>query len=132
MLQNTDSSYGWVQAIKDKNIGRALGKIHQTPNESWTVALLSIQAALSRTVFAERFTKLIGIPPMKYVHYFRMNLAGDMLREKDDYLLGEVAEKTGYSSEVSFSRAFKKFWGKPPGLFRRTPERGKPFGIGNC
>jgi len=107
MLQNTDSSYGWVQAIKDKNIGRALGKIHQTPNESWTVALLSIQAALSRTVFAERFTKLIGIPPMKYVHYFRMNLAGDMLREKDDYLLGEVAEKTGYSSEVSFSRAFK-------------------------
>ena len=130
LLHNTDDSVGWIQALKDYNLGRALTKIHQTPSKVWTVALLAAEAALSRTVFSERFTKLVGIPPIQYLSHLRMNLAGDMLRKGSEYSIGEISEEIGYSSEISFSRAFKKFWGKPPGSFRRHPEVARPFGIG--
>jgi len=128
MLHGIDSSAAWVPALRDRNLGRALARVHQTPSETWTVASLAAEAALSRTVFADRFTEMVGIPPMQYLTHLRMNLAGDMLRG-GDHAIGEIAGEIGYSSEVSFSRAFRRFWGKPPGSFRRRPEDGLPFGI---
>ncbi len=128
MLHEVDSSAGWIPALRDQNLGRSIARIHQTPSEKWTVASLAAEAALSRTVFADRFTEMVGIPPMQYLTHLRMNLAGDMLRGGDS-AIGRIAGELGYSSEVSFSRAFKRFWGKPPGSFRRRPEDSRSFGI---
>ena len=124
-----NSSFGWIQALKDRNIGKALNKIHEKPSESWSVASLAKEAVLSRTVFAERFAKMLGVTPMQYLLSLRMNLAGDMLRKGGEHIIEEIAFETGYSSEVSFRRAFKRFWGKAPGAFRSSPEAYKSFGV---
>ncbi len=125
---NKMDGYGWVLALRDRNLGSAIASMHQAPSETWTVNRLAAEAAHSRTVFAERFTQMVGIPPMQYLGHLRMNLAADMLRT-GNHPLKEIASRLGYGSEVSFSRAFKRFWGKPPGLFRKRPEPNRPFGI---
>lgn len=111
---------GWLVAIQHPQIGRALGALHGDPHRPWTLAELALKAGMSRSVFTERFTTLCGVSPGQYVTHCRINLAGDILRETKTPL-AEVAERLGYSSEATFSRAFKRGWGVPPGRFRREP-----------
>jgi len=98
--------------------GRALALIHRQPERPWSVATLASEATLSRTLFSERFTSLVGLPPARYVARWRMHLAGIWLGD-ERLNVGEVATRLGYESEASFSRAFKKFTGVPPGSLRR-------------
>jgi len=111
---------GWLTALRDKQIGRAIAAIHRNPHTPWTVASLASRASMSRSVFTERFTALCGIPPVQYVMRWRMSLAGDWLQQTR-LSTGEVADKLGYSSDATFSRAFKRYWGIAPGKFRRQP-----------
>jgi AraC-like DNA-binding protein len=73
---------------------------------------------LSRSVFAARFTELVGVPPLHYLTRRRMQVAGRWLRE-NHLTLGEIARRLGYASEPSFSRAFKRHTGVAPGAARR-------------
>jgi AraC-like DNA-binding protein len=61
-------------------------------------------------VLAERFTQLVGTPPMQYVHCCRMQLAARLLADGNAKLRA-VADAIGYESEAAFSRAFKKATG---------------------
>jgi AraC-like DNA-binding protein len=109
---------GWLAAVRDPQIGRALALIHRQPEQPWSVASLASAATLSRTLFSERFTTLVGMSPARYVARWRMHLASIWL--SDERLnVSEVATRLGYESEASFSRAFKKFMGVPPGTVRR-------------
>ncbi|MCP4646270.1 MAG: AraC family transcriptional regulator [bacterium] len=128
MLNNRNETAGWISAVRDCTLGHAIAALHENPEKSWTVASLADKAAMSRTAFAEKFKELIGIPPMHYLNHLRMNLAADMLRTTDNSI-AQIAREIAYSSEISFSRAFKRFWGKPPGSFRNAPEPPKQFGI---
>jgi AraC-like DNA-binding protein len=109
---------GWLTALRDPRVGKALALIHRRPQEGWTVGSLAKAVRLSRSVFSERFTQLVGKPPMQYVTRWRMHLAARWLRE-DKLRLGEIAARLGYESEPSFSRAFKRHMGAPPGAVRR-------------
>ncbi len=109
---------GWLTALRDPQVGKALALIHRRPEEGWTVGSLAKAVHLSRSVFSERFTELVGKPPMQYLTRWRMHLAGRWLRE-DKLRLGEIAARLGYESEPSFSRAFKRHMGAPPGAVRR-------------
>lgn len=126
METESDAPIGWLAALSNKQIGQAIAAIHSNPNHPWTVALLAQRAGMSRSVFTERFTALCGIPPLQYVVRWRMNLAGDWLQQTR-LTTGEVADRLGYSSDATFSRAFKRFWGIAPGRFRRQPQPGRPF-----
>jgi AraC-like DNA-binding protein len=115
---SAEDTCGWLAAVRDPQIGRALALIHRQPEQPWSVASLASAATLSRTLFSERFTSLVGMSPARYVARWRMHLAGIWL--SDERLnVGEVATRLGYESEASFSRAFKKFTGVPPGSVRR-------------
>jgi len=92
--------------------------MHRRPAEPWTVASLAATAHLSRSVFSERFTQLVGVPPMRYLARWRMHLAGSLIRE-DQLGMGEVARRLGYGSEAAFSRAFKRHSSIAPGSLRR-------------
>ena len=70
-------------------------------------------------VFAERFTRKVGIPPMQYLLEWRMALAKDMIR-RDRPPLAEVAERIGYQSASAFSTAFTRLTGVPPSEFGRA------------
>jgi AraC-like DNA-binding protein len=111
---------GWAAAISDPEIGHALAAIHEDPDRQWTVEELGLHAGLSRSVFAQRFTELVGKPPLTYLTWWRLTLAGRLLLESDA-TLGAVAAQVGYRSEFAFAKAFKREYGLAPGQFRRTP-----------
>jgi AraC-like DNA-binding protein len=116
---------GWLAAARDAAVGRALGAIHREPARAWTVASLAQQGGMSRTVFAERFTRLLGEAPLTYVWRCRMQLGAQLLETTDDTVL-QVALNAGYESEAAFNRAFKREFDLPPARYRsqrRTPHR---------
>lgn len=110
--------HGWLGALSDPDIGRALALIHRRAEEPWTVAALAREVHLSRSVFSERFSRLVGMSPMQYVTRWRMSLASSWIRE-ERMSSSEAAYRLGYSSEAAFSRAFKRHLQMPPGVFRR-------------
>jgi AraC-like DNA-binding protein len=110
---------GWLGALQDKQIGRAISLIHREPARPWTVASLAAEVAMSRSAFAARFTERVGEPAMHYVARWRMHVALSWLKE-DDAPLGDLASRLGYQSEAAFSRAFKRFIGVSPGAARRN------------
>ena len=110
---------GWLGALRDRQVGRALSLIHRDPARAWTLESLASEVAMSRSAFAARFAELVGEPAMHYVVRWRMHLATTWLRE-DDSALGEVAGRLGYRSEAAFSRAFKRVVGVSPGAVRGT------------
>jgi AraC-like DNA-binding protein len=114
----TEDCPGWLRALRDPQVGRALAAIHRRPADSWTVASLAKAVQMSRSVFSERFTELVGTPPMQYLTRWRMHLAERWLRE-DRLGIAEVAGRLGYESVPSFSRAFKRHTGVPPGAAKR-------------
>ena len=116
--QDPAAQTGWLGALQDRQIGRAVALIHREPTRAWTVSSLAAEAAMSRSAFAARFTQLVGEPAMHYVARWRMHVAMTWLRE-EGVGVGEMAGRLGYRSEAAFSRAFKRFTGVPPGAARR-------------
>ena len=109
---------GWLAGLRDPTIGRALSLMHAKPRHNWTIEELAQQAGLSRSVIAERFTQLVGLPPMHYLARWRMQIAAELL-SRSNANIASVAAETGYGSEASFSRAFKKMVGVAPSAWRR-------------
>jgi AraC-like DNA-binding protein len=108
---------GWLGALQDPQVGRALALVHREPARDWTVAGLAGEVAMSRSAFAARFTELVGEPAMAYVARWRMHLALNALRD-EGATVGELADRLGYRSEAAFSRAFKRIIGVAPGAAR--------------
>ncbi len=116
---------GWLGALQDPLIGRAISLIHREPAREWTVASLADELAMSRSAFAARFTELVGEPVMRYVARWRMHVAVAALKE-EGATVGELADRLGYRSEAAFSRAFKRVIGASPGAVKRSAEEQVP------
>jgi AraC-like DNA-binding protein len=111
---------GWAGALTDAAVGGALADLHADPARPWTVAELAARVGLSRSAIAQRFTALVGEPPLTYLTWWRMTVAGRLLRESDAPL-STIAQQVGYSSEFAFAKAFKREHGIAPGRYRRDP-----------
>ena len=109
---------GWLAGLRDPFVGKALSLMHGKPAHDWTIEELAKDVALSRSVLAERFTDLVGLPPMHYLAKWRMQIAAELLTSSNANI-ARIATETGYGSEESFSRAFKKSVGVPPSAWRR-------------
>jgi len=114
-----DAPPGLLRGLSDARLAAAIRQMHAHVARSWTVAQLAKTAALSRSAFFERFNRTVGLPPMEYLLAWRMAVARDLLR-RHDYGIGEVAERVGYSSASTFSTAFSRHVGQPPGRYART------------
>ena len=108
---------GWIAAARDPEIGRVLAAIHLNPSAEWSIETLAKTMRGSRSAFAERFTRVVGETPARYVSQVRMHHARQWL-SRDKARIGVVAQRLGYDSEASFSRAFKRVMGVPPSHFR--------------
>jgi len=126
MAQDPAAQTGWLGALRDKGIGRAIALIHRDPSRAWTVASLAAEVAMSRSAFSARFTELVAEPPMHYVARWRMHVALNWLKE-DETSLAELASRLGYQSEAAFSRAFKRFIGVSPGAARASKAYSNAF-----
>ncbi|MDQ8201740.1 AraC family transcriptional regulator [Pelagicoccus sp. SDUM812003] len=116
------SSAGWLAALKDGQVGKALQAIHRRPNAMWSLGELASEAGMSRSAFAARFQELIGEPPMRYLRDWRMQMALERLSTGKE-TIAQLAEDFGYESEAAFSRAFKRVIGSAPGAFRKRSVR---------
>lgn len=110
---------GWLAGLRDTHIGRALALLHSRPAEPWTAEALALEVGMSRSGFAERFTSLVGQPPMQYLTFWRMQLAAQQLREGRG-TVAQVGYAVGYESEAAFSRAFKREFDKSPASWRKN------------
>jgi len=116
---------GLLAGLADPALARALRHIHEHVARPWTVADLARSAGMSRAVFAERFTKKVGMPPMQYVLEWRIAIAKDALR-RERAPLAEIAEKIGYQSASAFSTAFSRHAGCSPSVYARSSVDGAP------
>ncbi len=108
-----EASKGWLGALKDPKIGKALAVIHAKPESIWTVDRLAEQVGMSRSGFSARFTQVIGTSVKQYVTEWRMSLARMKIMQSH-MTLSDLAEELGYQSEAAFSRAYKRVMGVPP------------------
>ncbi len=114
-----DAPAGLLRGLADVRLAEAIRKIHADPARSWTMAQLAKEAALSRSAFFDRFTRNVGMPPMEYLLGWRMALAKDLLRHHE-IDVADVAERVGYGSASTFSTAFSRYVGQPPGRYSKA------------
>ena len=119
LTQSPQGPAGLLRGLGDARLAEAIRQIHADPARSWTMAQLAKEAALSRSAFFDRFTRNVGMPPMEYLLGWRMALAKDLLR-RGSIDLAEVAERVGYGSASTFSTAFSRYVGEPPGRYARS------------
>jgi AraC-like DNA-binding protein len=115
-----DEHTGWLAGLKDPYVSRALSLLHGRVARQWTVDDLGREVGLSRSALADRFTNLIGEPPMRYLARWRIQVAAHQLRTSDAPL-SRIAEQVAYESEAAFNRAFKRSIGVPPATWRKKP-----------
>jgi AraC family transcriptional regulator, alkane utilization regulator len=108
---------GWLAGLRDRQVGRCLALMHGDAAREWSLDALAQEVHSSRSVLAERFSELVGMPPMQYLKRWRLAIAARMLCNEGSSI-ARVAEAVGYESEASFSRAFKSAYGVAPGLWR--------------
>jgi AraC-like DNA-binding protein len=114
----TAASPGLVRGLSDPRLAAAIRQMHERPTETWTVAQLAKEAALSRSAFFERFSRAVGVAPMEYLLSWRMALAKNLLL-REECSVTEVAGRVGYSSASTFSVAFTRHVGLPPTRYAR-------------
>lgn len=119
--QGQDTPPGLLRGLSDARVAKALRDMHGDPRRAWTVAELADAAGMSRSAFFDRFTRTVGLRPMEYLLAWRMAVAKDILRSKD-VALDEVAKRVGYGSASTFSTAFSRHVGQPPGRYARMPQ----------
>lgn len=114
----TAASPGLLRGLADERLAGALRLMHGSPTTPWTVAQLAKEAALSRSAFFERFNRAVGVAPMAYLLAWRMALAKRLLLKREAGV-AEIAQRVGYSSASTFSVAFARHVGVPPGRYVR-------------
>ena len=113
----SEEDVGWLKGVKDPHIGRALALIHHKLDAPWSAEALAREVALSRSAFVERFSSFVGMPPIRYLTFWRLQTAKLSLRETRK-TIAQLAYSVGYESEEAFSRAFKREFGAPPARWR--------------
>lgn len=119
----TAEETGWLAALKDPYVSRALALLHARVAEPWTVETLGREVGLSRSALADRFGAILGVPPMQYLVTWRIHAAAHELLNSGKSVL-QVAQEVGYDSEASFTRAFKRVMEAPPARWRRERQEG--------
>ncbi|QGY32452.1 AraC family transcriptional regulator [Pantoea cypripedii] len=117
-IAGTSSPTGWLGALSDTKIGRALTMMHAQPEKKWTLQGLATEVSMSRTAFASHFRRMVGYTPLDYLFRWRLLLAKTALRHSSESL-SELAWRIGYQSDTAFSIAFKRATGYSPGQYRQ-------------
>jgi AraC-like DNA-binding protein len=116
--QLPEEANNWLTAVRDPYLSPALSAIHDRPTHPWTVADLAGLACLSRSAFHERFSEVIGMPPLAYLTEHRLRLAAWHLAQQD-LSINRISERVGYTSETAFSQAFRRQYGMTPSQYRK-------------
>jgi AraC-like DNA-binding protein len=109
-------STGLLAGLRDKQLAAALRSIHLKTSHPWTLATLARQAGMSRSSFADRFARVVGMTPLNYLLQWRIAVARNMLAY-EQLTVAETALAVGYQSASAFSTAFSRETGRSPKEF---------------
>jgi AraC-like DNA-binding protein len=124
-LANIDGHDGaQVLALRNPEIASAIKLIHRLPERAWTVGQLADEVALSRSTFAARFRQVVGESPKRYITRTRLAHAATLL-QTTNATLADIAARSGYATEFSFNKAFKRLFGLSPGAYRGQAKANK-------
>jgi len=118
-FEKNTGNKGFLAAIQDDRIGKALQAIHASPNTDWSLVTLAKVSGMSRTSFSNHFKALVGDTPLTYITKWRVLQARELLKETS-HSVGEIAERVGYQSEAAFNRVFKKMVAQTPLRYRKS------------
>ncbi|WP_051885064.1 helix-turn-helix transcriptional regulator [Lysobacter antibioticus] len=118
LAQAPTQQRGWIAALRDPLVARALALLHAQPAFDWTVEALAARLHQSRSALGQRFAERVGEPPMRYLAGWRMQLAADLLL-RTDLRISQIAAQVGYGSEPAFSRGFRRVFGSAPSDYRK-------------
>jgi AraC-like DNA-binding protein len=110
---------GWLGAMGDPQVGKALQLIHERPDQHWSLSDLGRRVGLGRSAFSARFTKLVGQPMHRYLIVRRMEEAAFLLETSDEGI-ARIAARVGYETVAAFSKLFRRYHGSSPGRYRAT------------
>lgn len=112
-------SKGWLAAISDRQLARAVEAMHAEPANDWTVEALARLSGMSRSAFAVRFKTVVGQTPLDYLTQWRVYAATRLIQRRHASL-ADVSRQVGYESVAAFHRVFKRETGMTPGEFRKA------------
>jgi AraC family transcriptional regulator len=108
-------------ALDDRRLRRVLAYVDEHLAEDISVADLANVACLSIFHFTRAFAASTGVPPHRYVSRKRLESAKGMIAT-GRASLSEIALDCRFSSQSSFTRAFRRATGKTPAEYRRVLE----------
>ncbi len=117
-IQRKNVDHGFLAAMQDERIHKALTAIHNSPKTDWQLSSLAQISGMSRTSFSNQFKTLVGETPMIYITKWRILHAKELLIESEK-TVGEIGEQVGYQSEAAFNRVFKKYTSQTPLKYRQ-------------
>lgn len=108
---------GVFAALAHPKLNPAISMMHEQLDTKLSLDTLANTAGMSRTSFVSLFRELVGQTPNDYMIQWRMAQAYRWLADEATTTL-DAAQRTGYESEASFSKAFKRVMGVGPGKVR--------------
>lgn len=118
-LEQAVPNNGFLSALNDTRISKALKLIQDSPQNDWTLESLASEIGMSRSVFFNQFKKLVHETPLSYLTNWRIRQSQKLLMT-DNSNISQIAAKVGYQSEAAFNRMFKSKTGQTPAVYRRS------------
>ena len=118
-LEQTAPDTGFLSALNDPRISKALKLMQDSPQNDWTLESLASEIGMSRSVFFNQFKKLVHETPLSYLTNWRIRQAQKLLMMSNSNI-SEIAVSVGYQSEAAFNRIFKSKTGQTPAVYIRS------------
>jgi len=118
-LEQDAPGSGFLSALNDPRISKALKLMQDSPQNNWTLESLASEIGMSRSVFFNQFKKLVHETPLSYLTNWRIRQAQRLLMI-DNSNISQIAANVGYQSEAAFNRIFKSKTGQTPAVYRRS------------
>jgi AraC-like DNA-binding protein len=118
-LEQAVPDKGFLSALNDSRISKALKLMQDAPQNNWTLESLASEIGMSRSVFFNQFKKLVHETPLSYLTNWRIRQAQKLLMANRSNI-SQIAANVGYQSEAAFNRIFKSKTGQTPAVYRRS------------
>lgn len=118
-VRENEEATGFLAALRDRRVYRALMLIHQEPEFNWTLTSLGERVGMSRATLVRRFQEVIGVAPIAYIADWRIMKAHSLVRYSAT-AFEQIADATGFASARTLSRAFQRHYGCTPTELRRS------------
>ncbi|PWJ56911.1 signal transduction histidine kinase [Dyadobacter jejuensis] len=88
----------------------------QINNESFSVVELGATLGMSRSNLFRKLKAITGQTPIEFIYYIRLNYSVELLLERK-LNISEIAYEVGFKNPSSFSKSFRKQFGKSPSVY---------------